>query len=586
MTKLASFSATASLVAICIWASSGGRPQASTVEYISATARITRAFAEQGSAEAQFLLGRLYTTGRGGSADFTEAVGWYRKAAEQGNRDAEFWLAIMYDRGSGVSHNLVQAANWYRRAAQDGLAAAQLAISIRYSRGIGVPRDDAIAARWMYRAAMQGIPEAQLALAQIFASGAGVPKDSVAAFTWATIALKNLPNENQRTEANRLSQQVVGMIPAGQIAQTQYNARDWRPAFERPHQPIPVSSIHANGILASLNVSNGIAVVTWRFDSPSAASINDIRGTIDGQALGIPRLEAYPQPGAKTSVLLLLDVTGPGRNEQIHFEKSVLADIAGHAKEDNELDVAVYAATLQLLVPSKTEIGALLELAKAAPTQTAPTNLGQVLQTAIEIPSSTPVDRRGIFVLTDGHSDDSLNVNGLIESAKRNRTSLNFIVSEGHKVDLPTLKTLADATGGLLVDQDQLADFLQAPLQLLDSGATVRFPLGHLALHSTAEPEVRIILEYGNAPLELKAKVVNKARLELEGLEHVIQSCDASCKDDFKQQVQDRIALIQADEKTYESAKDDPKSLRKYVSECRICTFRREAEVRAKALGE
>ena len=44
-----------------------------------------RSLAEQGDADAQFLLGFMYAYGKGVAQDFAKAVKWYRKAAEQGN---------------------------------------------------------------------------------------------------------------------------------------------------------------------------------------------------------------------------------------------------------------------------------------------------------------------------------------------------------------------------------------------------------------------------------------------------------------------------------------------------------------------
>ena len=49
-----------------------------------------RVSAEAGDAEAQFILGGMYVTGRGGPQDDAEAVAWYRRAAEQGHARAQY----------------------------------------------------------------------------------------------------------------------------------------------------------------------------------------------------------------------------------------------------------------------------------------------------------------------------------------------------------------------------------------------------------------------------------------------------------------------------------------------------------------
>src|SRR6266852_2147310 len=64
--------------------------------------RLWRPLAEQGAADAQFVLAAMYDKGQGVRQDYTEAVKWYRKAAEQGDDTAQFNLGGMYEKGHGV----------------------------------------------------------------------------------------------------------------------------------------------------------------------------------------------------------------------------------------------------------------------------------------------------------------------------------------------------------------------------------------------------------------------------------------------------------------------------------------------------
>src|SRR5258708_3443908 len=54
--------------------------------------------AEQGDAQAQYMLGGLYS----GSGDKTQALSWFRKAADQGFAAAQAAIGFMYDSGDGV----------------------------------------------------------------------------------------------------------------------------------------------------------------------------------------------------------------------------------------------------------------------------------------------------------------------------------------------------------------------------------------------------------------------------------------------------------------------------------------------------
>src|SRR5882724_6116956 len=55
--------------------------------------------AEQGHAEAQFMLGQMYDSGIDGRPDYKEAVRWYREAAEKGHKDAQWSLGLRYAGG-------------------------------------------------------------------------------------------------------------------------------------------------------------------------------------------------------------------------------------------------------------------------------------------------------------------------------------------------------------------------------------------------------------------------------------------------------------------------------------------------------
>jgi uncharacterized protein len=74
--------------------------------------------AEQGDAEAQFNLGRIYYSGEGVSQDDSEAVKWYRKAAEQGHAEAQLNLVEIYSYGEGVQQDFEEVANWHRKATE------------------------------------------------------------------------------------------------------------------------------------------------------------------------------------------------------------------------------------------------------------------------------------------------------------------------------------------------------------------------------------------------------------------------------------------------------------------------------------
>ncbi len=140
--------------------------------------------AEQGDANAQYVLARLYYQGKGVPQDYTEAFNWYRKAADRGNTKAEYKVGFMYDWGSGVQQDYTQAVSWSRKAADQGYANAQYDLGWNYYYGKGVSQDYCEAARWYRKAADQGYAEAQSYLGYMYVHAECVPQDYTEGVRW------------------------------------------------------------------------------------------------------------------------------------------------------------------------------------------------------------------------------------------------------------------------------------------------------------------------------------------------------------------------------------------------------------------
>jgi len=73
--------------------------------------------ADQGNAEAQFMLGALYAAGTVVDQDFVEAAMWFQRSAEQGFTQSFLPLANAYLEGNGVPQDYVSAHLWFNVAA-------------------------------------------------------------------------------------------------------------------------------------------------------------------------------------------------------------------------------------------------------------------------------------------------------------------------------------------------------------------------------------------------------------------------------------------------------------------------------------
>ena len=121
-----------------------------------AALREFRPLAEQGNADAQFLIGSMYFNGQGLLQDYAEAARWYLLAAEQGDAYAQVDLGIMYKNGQGLLQDYAEAARWFRLAAKQGDAYAQSLLGMAYAIGLGVPKDLVMSHMWTNIASANG----------------------------------------------------------------------------------------------------------------------------------------------------------------------------------------------------------------------------------------------------------------------------------------------------------------------------------------------------------------------------------------------------------------------------------------------
>ena len=100
----------------------------------AAEERLLRPLAEQGNADAQFMLASLYFNGEGAAERYDEAVSWYLKAADRGNARAQEKLGLIYREGLRVPHDYVQAHKWLSLSAareKPGVAHLRVAQELR-----------------------------------------------------------------------------------------------------------------------------------------------------------------------------------------------------------------------------------------------------------------------------------------------------------------------------------------------------------------------------------------------------------------------------------------------------------------------
>lgn len=142
-----------------------------------------RASADQGIADAQVALAKVYFSGTGVAPDLQEAARLFRKAADLGNAEAMLYLAEIDGRDAA------KAEHWLRKAAEAGYPAAQLRLGTALFNGSGMLKDEKTAVAWLLRAAEHGQPDAHRLLAQAYAEGRGVRRNSELAAKWESAVI-------------------------------------------------------------------------------------------------------------------------------------------------------------------------------------------------------------------------------------------------------------------------------------------------------------------------------------------------------------------------------------------------------------
>jgi uncharacterized protein len=120
----------------------------------------TRARAEKGDANYQYLFGLMYEQGKNVTQSDYEAHKWFLRAAYQGVPPAQAKVCEYFRAGRGVPRNDEEAFKWCRKAAEQGHAVSQLRLAEMYRDGIGTERNPKEARKWEDKAATQKISQA------------------------------------------------------------------------------------------------------------------------------------------------------------------------------------------------------------------------------------------------------------------------------------------------------------------------------------------------------------------------------------------------------------------------------------------
>jgi hypothetical protein len=272
----------------------------------------------------------------------------------------------------------------------------------------------------------------------------------------------------------------------------------------------PSTLVHRENISASLSVSGSEAVLFYRLFGPVVPPLSDIFGTVNGQPLLKHTLNKYPLFGAKAAILVMLDVTDTRRLPQINRDKIDAFLLLNKVGSHESGALALFGSKLELAESTSGNPGENIGAAAFAAAKDVPVRLGASLKDAIKLVGLVNADtlRRDIVVFSDGHSDDVLDIDGLIKQANEAGVSISFIQSPTQRsFDADRLYFIAAGTGGRIIPAyNRVNDYVDLLAYYINSGGVARFSLEEARrFFWQSSSEVKVTFTYGDKQLVLTA---------------------------------------------------------------------------------
>jgi TPR repeat protein len=156
--------------------------------------------------------------------NYATALSEWRPLAEEGNAQAQLHLGRLYHQARGVPQDSTTARQWYEKAAAQGYASGQNNLGSLYADGKGVPKDETKGVQWIRKAVEQRDANGQASLGKMYRNGRGVPQDNVQAYMWFTLGAAN-----GATRGAVLRDELAIPMTSAQLAEAQNLARAWKP---------------------------------------------------------------------------------------------------------------------------------------------------------------------------------------------------------------------------------------------------------------------------------------------------------------------------------------------------------------------
>ncbi len=232
--------------------------------------------------------------------------------------------------------------------------------------------------------------------------------------------------------------------------------------------------------------------------------------------LAVKKGRSYPNSGAITAILFLVDTSDPARQNAIDKNIEDINKILSSAKEHHRFGLASFDKELRLEAPIGSESPLINDAAKALEAIGSTTELYRNMLEAITLFRDIDATRKAIFLFSDGLAEDKAYFhNDVVNAAKKAGiviTSIGYVRSVAQSVSLQTIRRLSEETGGLFQEADNSlnipAYFFNKAYSNLDNGGEFNIPLDHIMDKKTnGKSNITLILETNIRATEISVPI-------------------------------------------------------------------------------
>jgi len=153
--------------------------------------------AEGDDAGAQLLYALAYLNGQQQlKPDLSKALYWLRRSSHQDNAYAQYLLGTLYSQGKGVKKDMILAVKWWFKSAAQDNSKAEYLLGKALLLGDGIQQDKDKGITWLEKSAKQNNQDAQLFVNNLYLEGYPVPEKDTIEPSWLTIAMGHNKNES------------------------------------------------------------------------------------------------------------------------------------------------------------------------------------------------------------------------------------------------------------------------------------------------------------------------------------------------------------------------------------------------------